>query len=90
MSGRRPDATKVYNFNNHFREAGVGSNWTALPEHFKNNGYLVTGAGKLFHPGVPPNFDQPRSWSSAAPDGKKKPKSSNLQIFKPFTLLVLE
>ena len=69
MSGRRPDATKVYNFNNHFRESNVGENWTALPEHFKNNGYLVTGSGKLFHPGVPPNFDQPRSWSSQGPSG---------------------
>jgi arylsulfatase A-like enzyme len=51
-TGRRPDATKVYNFNNNFREADVGEHWTALPEHFKDNGYLVTGAGKLFHPGV--------------------------------------
>jgi hypothetical protein len=32
MSGRRPDATKSYNFLNHFREEAVGANWTALPE----------------------------------------------------------
>eukprot|EP00656_Telonema_subtile_P007510 TRINITY_DN13522_c0_g1_i2.p1 TRINITY_DN13522_c0_g1~~TRINITY_DN13522_c0_g1_i2.p1 ORF type:complete len:562 (+),score=89.18 TRINITY_DN13522_c0_g1_i2:201-1886(+) len=73
MSGRRPDATKVWNFNNNFREPGVGDKWTALPEHFKNNGYLVTGAGKLFHPGSPPNFDQPRSWSAISPQGEKWP-----------------
>ena len=73
MSGRRPDATKVFNFNNNFRENDVGKNWTALPEHFKRNGYLVTGAGKLFHPGVPPNFDQPRSWSATGPDGTPWP-----------------
>eukprot|EP00041_Stephanoeca_diplocostata_P039278 m.1606957 g.1606957 ORF g.1606957 m.1606957 type:complete len:672 (+) comp25361_c0_seq28:3645-5660(+) len=73
MSGRRPDATKVYNFNNHFREQDVGSEWASLPEHFKQNGYLVTGAGKLFHPGVPPNFDQPRSWSAQGPDGSPWP-----------------
>jgi len=41
VPGRRPDANKVYNFNNHFREANVGENWTALPEHFVKNGYLV-------------------------------------------------
>ena len=33
----------------------------------------VTGAGKLFHPGVPPNFDEPRSWSQTAPDGTPWP-----------------
>ena len=109
-SGRRPDATKVWNFNNNFREKGVGDKWIALPEHFVTNGYLVTGAivparlcaarvgsrggpgltshrcrcpvattadvtgtGKLYHPGVPPNFDQPRSWSTHAPDGSEWP-----------------
>eukprot|EP00039_Didymoeca_costata_P031474 m.34908 g.34908 ORF g.34908 m.34908 type:complete len:665 (+) comp8803_c0_seq1:68-2062(+) len=73
MSGRRPDATKVWNFNDNFREIGVGDKWTALPEHFKNSGYLVTGIGKLYHPGVPPRFDQPRSWSELAPDGSPWP-----------------
>ena len=52
---------------------GVGDTWYSLPEHFKANGYLTTGLGKLFHPGVPPNFDQPRSWSSQAPDGSAWP-----------------
>lgn len=73
MSGRRPDANKVWNFNNNFREKGVGDKWIALPEHFVTNGYLVTGAGKLYHPNVPPNFDQPRSWSPKAPDGSPLP-----------------
>jgi arylsulfatase A-like enzyme len=62
MSGRRPDATKTWNFLDHFREEGVGANWTALPEHFKNNGYLTTGCGKLFHPGVPPNYVRNSCW----------------------------
>eukprot|EP00730_Choanoeca_flexa_P013745 TRINITY_DN5658_c0_g2_i1.p1 TRINITY_DN5658_c0_g2~~TRINITY_DN5658_c0_g2_i1.p1 ORF type:complete len:644 (+),score=152.35 TRINITY_DN5658_c0_g2_i1:27-1958(+) len=73
MSGRRPDATKTWNFLDHFREGQVGANWTALPEHFKLNGYLTTGTGKLFHPGVPPNYDEPRSWSATAPDGTPWP-----------------
>jgi iduronate 2-sulfatase len=67
MSGRRPDATKAYNFLNHFRDNPTGRSWTSLPEHFKENGYLVTGVGKLFHPGLPPDYDQPRSWSPDAP-----------------------
>lgn len=28
--------------------------------------------GKIFHPGVPPNFDQPRSWSKLGPDNRTK------------------
>ena len=51
----------------------MGDKWIALPEHFKTNGYLVTGTGKLYHPGVPANYDQPRSWSTEAPDGSPWP-----------------
>ena len=45
-SGRRPDATKAWTFVHTFREKSVGAEWDTLPQHFKNNGYLVTGAGK--------------------------------------------
>ena len=27
------------------------------------HGYYTGGSGKLFHPGLPPNEDNPRSWS---------------------------
>jgi arylsulfatase A-like enzyme len=54
------------NFANHFREKGVGDNWTSFPEYFKNNGYLTYGAGKLYHPMSPPNNDYPRAWTSDA------------------------
>ena len=73
MSGRRPDATKAYNFLNHFRESGVGDEWVALPELFKTAGYLVTGANKLYHEGLPPRFDLPRSWSTTGPKGDAWP-----------------
>jgi arylsulfatase A-like enzyme len=63
MSGRNPDKTKVWNFMNHFREAGVGDAWTVLPEFFRKQGYFTTGAGKLFHHNMPPDADQERSWS---------------------------
>lgn len=62
LSGRSPQYTKTYNFINSFRDQGVGENWTALPEFFKNNGYYVAGGGKVYHPGKPPNNDSPRSW----------------------------
>lgn len=62
MVGRRPDTTKVWNFINNFRQAG-NLTWTTIPEAFKNNGYITTGMGKLFHPGHPPNNDLPYSWT---------------------------
>eukprot|EP00039_Didymoeca_costata_P004773 m.76012 g.76012 ORF g.76012 m.76012 type:complete len:564 (-) comp12538_c0_seq2:173-1864(-) len=64
MSGRRPDTTKVWNFIDHFREPSVGANWTALPQYFKENGYMTYASGKLFHPSHPPNDDYPTSWTN--------------------------
>ena len=57
MTGVRPDTSKVWDLNTHFR--------TALPEvvtlgqHFKQNGYFVQGMGKIYHGG----FDDPPTWS---------------------------
>ena len=50
LSGRRPDATRAWSFQNHFRE-GAGADWTSLPEHFRRNGYRTLAAGKLFEKG---------------------------------------
>ena len=47
MSGRKPGKTKVFNFQDHFRENTTGANWTALPEFFRHHGYWTVGAGKL-------------------------------------------
>ena len=63
MSGRRPDSSNIYSFIGTFRDPASGQNWVALPEQFVRNGYNVGGSGKLFHPGVPANFDQPWSWT---------------------------
>jgi arylsulfatase A-like enzyme len=64
MSGRRPDTTRVWNFQNHFREDGVGASWRSLPEYFKSHGMITMGSGKLYHPTVPPDNDWPKSWST--------------------------
>jgi iduronate 2-sulfatase len=63
LSGRRPRATRAYNFIDSFREQGVGSEWVTLPGYFLAQGYYVTGVGKVFHPLLPPNDDFPQSWS---------------------------
>jgi len=75
MSGRRPDTTRVWNFHDHFRQpttaAGGGAggeNWVALPEYFKNAGFLTLGSGKLYHPQVPPDNDCPKSWTTGTAD----------------------
>ena len=34
MSGRRPDTTRVWNFQDHFRETGVGEHWKSMPGTF--------------------------------------------------------
>eukprot|EP01052_Picozoa_sp_SAG31_P037124 SAG31_NODE_4744_length_2986_cov_1.698995_2_plen_198_part_00 len=68
MSGRRPHRTLVYdNSGTDFRANSQGSNWTTLPQHFKDAGYLTMGGGKTFHPGHPANWDEPRSWSQDRP-----------------------
>jgi len=71
MTGRRPDATRAWNFQTDFRRSGVdaatgrrGADWTALPQAFKRNGYVTAAVGKLYHPRSPANNDYPASWSS--------------------------
>eukprot|EP00937_MAST-01D_sp_MAST-1D-sp2_P002297 g2297.t1 len=63
MTGRRPDSTTAYTFGRHFRLPDVGANWTSLPQHFKEHGYVTLGSGKLYHPQLPPLYDAPLSWS---------------------------
>ncbi len=57
LTGRRPDATKVWDLNTHFRKALP--HVVTLPQHFKANGYHAQGLSKIYHGG----FDDPPSWS---------------------------
>ena len=59
--GRPADRVRIAR--SHFREAGAGPDWTAMPEFFRDRGYFATGAGKVYHPDKPPHDDQQRSWS---------------------------
>lgn len=61
MTGLRPDRTKVHDLKTVTREV---TPWiTTLPEHFKNNGYITAGAGKIYDPrSVDKKSDAP-SWS---------------------------
>ena len=58
MTGRRPDSTRVWDLETHFRKALPDA--VTLGQHFKNNGYFVQGMGKIFHGG----FDDAPTWST--------------------------
>lgn len=57
LTGRRPDTTKVYDLNTHFRLNLP--NVVTLPQHFKEHGYHTQSFGKIYHGGL----DDPVSWS---------------------------
>ncbi len=48
LTGRRPDATKVWDLHTQFRLSG--GNFTTLPQYFNEQGYWTSGMGKVFHP----------------------------------------
>lgn len=66
LTGRRPDTTHIFDLQTYFRL--IGGNYTTLPQHFKNNGYITQSVGKIFHPGVASGGadDYPYSWSNPA------------------------
>ena len=57
MTGLRPDATKVWDLNTHFRVAQPDC--ITLPQFFKSNGYHCAALSKVYHKG----FEDGRSWS---------------------------
>lgn len=57
MTGTRPDTSKVWDLETHFRTAIP--NVVTLGQHFKNHGYFVQGMGKIYHGG----FDDVPTWS---------------------------
>jgi arylsulfatase A-like enzyme len=57
MTGRRPDATRVWDLETHFRKALPDA--VTVAHYFKNYGYHSQAMGKIFHGG----FDDAPSWS---------------------------
>ncbi|XP_076467521.1 iduronate 2-sulfatase-like [Babylonia areolata] len=66
LTGRRPDSTRIFDLRHYFRQ--LAGNYTTLPQHFKNNGYITQSVGKIFHPGSASGFtdDYPYSWTYPA------------------------
>ena len=57
LTGRRPDTTKIYDLETHFRT--TIPDVVTLPQHFKNAGYHSQGFGKIYHGAL----DDKDSWS---------------------------
>lgn len=57
MTSRRPDATRVWDLETHFRVALPDA--ITLPQQFKANGYYCAALSKIYHHG----FEDGRSWS---------------------------
>lgn len=57
LTGRRPDTTKIYDLETHFRT--TIPDVVTLPQYFKENGYFAQSFGKIFHGGL----NDPKSWS---------------------------
>ncbi|XP_076641696.1 iduronate 2-sulfatase isoform X2 [Halictus rubicundus] len=63
LTSKRPDSLQLYDFYSYWRK-DVG-NFTTLPQHLKNSGYVTKSIGKVFHPGISSNHsdDSPYSWT---------------------------
>ena len=81
LTGKRPDATKVWDLQTHFRVALPDT--VTLPQHFKANGYYTAALSKIYHRG----YEDGRSWSEPHwyPNGQTvdtDPKDSTKRITK--------
>jgi len=72
LTSRRPDTSRVWTISAQQYWRRSGGNFTSLPQHFKESGYLTIGTGKIFHPGAPSNnSDAEYSWSPEALDTRQ-------------------
>ena len=62
LTGLRPDSSRVWTLDVRFRE--TIPNVVTLPQHFKANGYITLGYGKIFHNPWPDNvsWSEPHAW----------------------------
>ena len=76
MTGLRPDQTKVYDLDRHFRDELP--HVVTLPQRFMSSGYFTARVGKIYHYDVPSEigmdgFDDPPSWQKRVnPKGRDK------------------
>ena len=84
LTGRRPDTTKIYDLQTHFRKNLPDI--VTLPQAFKEAGYYTQSFGKIYHGGL----DDPQSWSAPSftpkgPPAKAAAQSATATQSKPQT-----
>lgn len=76
LTGRKPSTTGVLGNRTDFRTAHP--DWTTLPQLFKENGYTVVRAGKIYHGGL----DDAKSWDETNDDGGPTDDGSGAPVGK--------
>ncbi|MBI5683817.1 MAG: sulfatase [Verrucomicrobia bacterium] len=72
MTGLRPGTSGVYNNGDDWRKI-VPEGTVTLQQHFRNNGYYVAGAGKIYH-GAAKGFMRLHDWDDYNTEGRNKSK----------------
>lgn len=80
LTGTRPDTTKVWDLETHFRAALP--NVVTLPQHFKQNGYFAQGMGKLYHGGFNDEASWSTPWTTARPPNSPYALAENRAIVR--------
>ncbi|KAK7114972.1 iduronate 2-sulfatase-like [Littorina saxatilis] len=77
LTGRRPDTTRIFDLKTYFRR--LAGNFTTLPQHFKNNGYITWSIGKIFHPGKAASGKDDNAYSWTYPAYHAPTESNRLE-----------